>query len=295
MDAAGKKREIWVDALGRTIEVDEPNSSNSLTGDTGYQHDANGNLTAVASPGGQTRSYSYDDLGRPTSVTTPESGITSYTYDTGGNLATKKDARNTTATYAYDALHRVTSIAYSDGTSTVHYYYDQTSYNGLTISDGKGRRTGMSDGSGATAWSYDAAGRIATERRTIAGITKNTGYSYKLDGSLASLTYPDGRVVNYAYSNAERPTQAIDSAGINYATSGHYAAQGALTSAIHGYVSGGFGGITETWGYNSDLEPTSIVASSSAGTALNLSYSHLNTGSVSGITNRLAQGRDTKT
>jgi RHS repeat-associated protein len=150
----------------------------------------------------------------------------------------------------------------------------------------------MSDGSGATAWSYDAAGDIATERRTIAGVTKTISYSYNLDGSLSRLTYPDGRYVNYAYNNTERPTQAVDSGGINFATSGHYAAQGALSSAIHGYVSGGFAGITETWGYNNDLEPTSVVASSSAGTALNLSYSHLNNGSVSGITNGLAGSRN---
>jgi len=51
----------------------------------------------------------------------------------------------------------------------------------------------MSDGSGATAWSYDPVGRPLTERRTINGtsaITNNTTYGYNLDGSLATLTYP---------------------------------------------------------------------------------------------------------
>ena len=47
--------------------------------------------------------------------------------------------------------------------------------------------------------------------------------------------------------------------------------------------------MTETWNYNDDLEPTSINASSSVGTALNLAYSYAlpggNNGAVAGITN----------
>jgi hypothetical protein len=81
------------------------------------------------------------------------------------------------------------------------------------------------------------------------------------------------------------PTQAVGSGGTNYATGATYWPQGALDQDVHGQVSGGFGGITETWGYNSDLEPTSIVASSSAGTALSLSYAYAGNGSVTGINN----------
>ena len=32
--------------------------------------------------------------------------------------------------------------------------------NGLTITNGNGRRTGMSDAAGAEAWSYDVMGRV---------------------------------------------------------------------------------------------------------------------------------------
>ena len=40
----------------------------------------------------------------------------------------------------------------------------------------------MSDASGQTAWTFNSDGRILTERRTIAGITKSISYSYALDG-----------------------------------------------------------------------------------------------------------------
>lgn len=56
----------------------------------------------------------------------------------------------------------------------------------MSADDGKGRRTGMSDGTGATAWSYDPAGRVLTKRQTIAGVTKSIGYTYNRDGSVAS-------------------------------------------------------------------------------------------------------------
>ena len=110
----------------------------------------------------------------------------------------------------------------------LNYYYDQTSYNGLSISNGKGRRTGMADGSGETAHSYDNVGRVKTEERTIAGITKTISYAYNYDGSVASMTYPDGRTVNYTYSNAQRPLSAVDSSGpISYAADATYWPQGA--------------------------------------------------------------------
>jgi YD repeat-containing protein len=55
----------------------------------------------------------------------------------------------------------------------------------------------MSDGSGQTAWSYDSVGNILTEMRTIKGVTKTMSYAYSLDGSIATVTYPGGRVVTY--------------------------------------------------------------------------------------------------
>ena len=86
-------------------------------------------------------------------------------------LPNQTGSATVTTTYGYDALHRLTGKTYSNGDPAVSYFYDQTSYNGLAITNGKGRRTGMSDASGATAWSYDSMGRALTERRTIGSVT----------------------------------------------------------------------------------------------------------------------------
>jgi RHS repeat-associated protein len=154
----------------------------------------------------------------------------------------------------------------------------------------------MSDGSGTTAWSYDAAGHAVTERRTIAGITKTISYTYNLDGSVATITYPSGRQVAYTVSNAQRLTAAKDVAsGTQYAAFASYAAPGSLQGVITGQISGGFGGVTEAHSYNSRLEYTSTQASSSNGTALNLSFNYNlpggNNGSVSSVTNNVDVGR----
>lgn len=63
-----------------------------------------------------------------------------------------------TMSYRYDDLQRMTRKAYTTGACRllvlpVQYFYDRTSYNGLTIANGKGQRTGMSDESGQAAWS----------------------------------------------------------------------------------------------------------------------------------------------
>ena len=46
-------------------------------------------------------------------------------------------------------------------------------------------------------YSYDVLGRMASEGRTIAGVTRNMSYAYNLDGSVATMTYPSGAVITY--------------------------------------------------------------------------------------------------
>ncbi|MGC2745492.1 MAG: hypothetical protein WA672_20170, partial [Candidatus Angelobacter sp.] len=205
-----------------------------------------------------------------------------------------------TSTYTYDIgteKDRLITIAYSDGTATTNYSYDQTSYNGLAITYPGNRRTGMSDASGITAWSYDPVGHIVTERRTIGTVTDNTSYTYNVDGSTASITYPSGRVVAYTYNNAQQTVSVVDStSSTNYVTAATYAPHGQLASAVRGQVSGGFAGITETYTYNNRLQVATHRATSSGGTALDHAYNYdlgggSNNGNIASITNNVNTGR----
>lgn len=272
---------------------------------TQYIYDLLGNLTQVAQ-GSQTRKFTYDTLSRVTQATTPETGATPtkyfYTTSAGGLCSGSPgvvcysiDPRGITKTFSYDTLNRLTGVSYSDTTPAVTYSYDQgTNAQGQSQ---KGFRTGMTDGSGSTIWTNDLAGRVLTERLTIAGITKTVSYAYNLDGSIAKLTYPSGRQVAYTVSNAQRLTSAKDlGTNTQYATAASYAPIGALQGVITGQISGGFTGITESHSYNNRLEYIGTQATSTTGTALNLGLGYSipggNNGSVASITNNVDNGRN---
>jgi RHS repeat-associated protein len=316
IDEAGNKRETWTDGFGRVIETDEPVSGGSLTAYTCYTYDLNNNLTGVTATGGtQTRSYSFDLLSRITAKTEPESGTTNFYYTTsGGGLCSgdpaavcrRTDARSITTTYTYDALNRIGDVSYSDGTPSVYHYYDQSAPWGYSLSNYKGRLTTMGTYSGSTnltgaCFDYDAMGHITHKKDVInsVSVVEDTYYTYNYDGSVATITYPSGRVVTYSEGNAQRDTAAYDSTNsINYVTSPGsstkmYAPPGGLANAIYGKVSGGFAGITESYSYNSRIEITGIEATSSAGTPLNLSYSFVsgNNGNIAAQTNNVTSGR----
>ncbi|HEV2992213.1 MAG TPA: RHS repeat-associated core domain-containing protein [Candidatus Angelobacter sp.] len=226
-----------------------------------------------------------------------------YQYTTSGGalcagneaaICRRTDARNITTTYGYDALSRLTSKTYSDSTPAVTYSYDQTSFNGLTITNGKGRRTGMTDGSGQTAWSYDASGRVLVRQQKIGMITKSISYTYNLNGSINTITYPSGRVYSYTYNNALRPVSVIDTPhNIKFASSAHFAAAGMLTSVIHGAVTG-WNAITLTNSFNNRLEPTQFLATSPVpSTLLNISFGYdQGSGKNNGNVVQIANGRD---
>lgn len=465
IDEAGKKKQSWTDAFGRTIEVDEPNSSGTLTLATCYAYDVLNNLTKVVQQGGagsslwRIRTLAYDGLSRLLSSTDPESGTTTFSYDSNGNLLTRTspapnssagspgtgsvtisgsersiyvpagcsgsyrwdggtltvfvngsqvanipygstgsnsctapspmptsaslaaqlaaainnsglvgatangstivltsttsgantnyslstqvfstfvaagagpasfslttsgstltggtDPSNQTVTvsYCYDALNRPTAKAYTYSPSTpptcsgtpptlpspiATYLYDQTAFNGLTITNGIGRRTGMTDAAGSEAWSYDAQGNVLVDQRTTNGVTKTTSYTYNLDGSLASVKYPSGNTVTYTPGNAGQSLSAVDQGNsVNYVTSAHYSPAGALAALTNGL------GISSTFVYNSRLQPCWIYATTTtalpwnttncSGTAtsgtlldLKLNFGSANNGNVVSTTN----------
>lgn len=116
---------------------------------------------------------------------------------------------------------------------------------------------------------------MLTKQQTIAGFTKHLSYTYNRDGSVASVAYPSGRTVTYAYNNAQQPVSAIDSANaINFVTSATYAAHGMLASAVNGQATG-WNAITRTFSYNNRLQTTRIQAVSPVPqTLVDLAYTY---------------------
>jgi RHS repeat-associated protein len=252
-DEAGHWRRSEVDGLGRLIEVDEPNSltasvsSNGCPGAhdpiwvTTYGYDQLGNLLNVVQAGSRNRTFTYDSLSRLLTATNPESGTLTYAYDVDGNVTTKvtptqdqsSSSNTTTLSYCYDALNRTTSKAYTNQscpqtTPVATYTYDGSACLGQPSCYNIGHRTGMIDPGGSESWAYDDNGRVEIQSRTTNSITKTTGYTYNLDSSVATLTYPSGRVMTYTPDTAGRPSNLEDN------TSSVYYATGTCTNGISG-------------------------------------------------------------
>jgi RHS repeat-associated protein len=317
-DEAAKSRKSCTDALGRLTQAFEDPSG--LNYETDYTYDVLNNLLTVNQKGGdpnsanwRTRTLTYDSLSRLASAANPESGTITYAYDNNGNLQTKvapapnqTGTATVTTTFTYDALNRLTQKSFSDGTTpTVKYGYDAVAPSGctppaLTITNGVGRRTSMCDAAGAEAWSYDIMGRPLADQRTTNAVTKGTTYTYNLDGSVATLTYPSGRTVTYALASsgtntAGRISSAVDSTGpINYATGALYSPVGGLSSLTNGTS------IVSTFFYNDRLQPCRIsvkfsgtvpasCADTTTGNVLDFTYSFglgtSDNGNVTGVTN----------
>jgi RHS repeat-associated protein len=331
-DPTGKQRRSRTDALGRLVEVDEPNAVGVTLASTGcpgtgeplwvtsYSYDTLGNLTSVLQNGSHQRTFTYDSLSHMLASTNPEVGTITYAYDADGNLSTKTDARGITTTYAYDALNRETSRTFSNGDPSVTTTYDQSNCLGLASCSNIGHRTSMTDAVGSEAWAYqiDPANlrSIHVDQRTnntkfgLGGpvkVTKTSTYYLNLAGNITQAVYPTGRVVNYTFDAADRPSTATDgSNGITYATgfqappSGTnclstavcYTPQGTFYALSIGQSST-FTGLNLKHTYNSRLQPNEFSALSSAGNAIDISYNFVdpvtthNAGHVYGIINNL--------
>ena len=221
-DEAGVHMQHTSDALGRLTQVAELGTSSSpLNLVTKYKYDPLNNLKCVDQLGGtgetlRHRDFSYDSLSRLISSTNPETGTIGYTYDANSNLQTRTDANSVTTTYNYDALNRLTSKSYSDGkTIPVVFGYDDRDPYGNPLSNfsiasnnSVGRLSIVSnDVNAATAYSYDAMGRIVLQNQFLPGVgawgtTISAGYD--LAGNMTGLTYPDGTQIQQGFDGAGR-------------------------------------------------------------------------------------------
>jgi RHS repeat-associated protein len=306
-DEQGNQRKLGYESAGAANgTVYEPDASGAMTLLTQSTLDATGHVTAVSQQGGATsssqyrnRSFVYDSAERLTSETTPEQGTITYTYVNGGgglcsgNLTApcaRTDARGVTATYSYDTLGRLTGKTYSDATPTISYSYDQSGAYGLTIANGAGERTSMADGTGTSAWSYDTMGRVVAEKRTIGGVTKSAGYSYNVDGTMATLTDYAGNTLDYGYGSRSQLLSVTDAGtGLGLVSAVTYTPVGTMTGGRLG------NGAVMANSYNPRVQPVSLGAAVSGTAVFGLGFSYgtsgHDNGNIMGVTNALNGAR----
>src|SRR5258708_39746503 len=106
--------------------------------------------------------------------------------------------------------------------------------------------------------SYDPLGRLSSETRVIAVVSKNLSYTYNLDSSVKTVTYPSGATVTYTPDSAGRTLSAVDAGNnINYVTGATYGPHSALTGFISGQRTG-FNGISNSFSFNNRLQPINM-------------------------------------
>jgi RHS repeat-associated protein len=322
-DEAGKWRRSTSDGLGRLIEVDEPNSVSATvtacpaSGDptwiTNYGYDSMSDLVSVVQGGSRNRTFTYDSLGRLTTATNPESGTVSYVYDLNGNVVTKANANGKSDSYDYDVLNRELYENPSpwDDSPKAFTYDVSTNCAVVPRCANVGQLVEPANYIGYYIYSYDPVDRQTAVSVGMSGVYKTTLYQYNYDDSLASVTYPSGRVVNYTVDSAGRPSVAQDSSTSVFYAQGScasgvgsngvcYSANGSIAQLENGT------NIVTTTVFNQRLQPCWIFATtgtplpwqandiscsstaSPAGNLLDLKYNFgttSNNGNVLGITN----------
>jgi RHS repeat-associated protein len=162
-----------------------------VNGNNQYTYDVNDRVKTVSAPNGALTQYAYDDLGNLLSETSPDRGTLTYSYDAAGNVITLRDARGITVGYSYDALNRLTQATYPDSAENITYHYDSCTL-------GRGRLCRAQDAAGASDYTYDAFGNVATHRRTELSVAYTTSYGYDPGNRIITITYPNGRQVSHA-------------------------------------------------------------------------------------------------
>ena len=215
--AAGQQTVYRYDRTDNLTEVRDPRGGlfayaydglqnlSSLTDQVGARvklaRDGQGEVTAYSDARGLTTTYVRNGFGEIIQESGPDIGTTVIARDERGLPTKITDPRGVVTLLAYDAAGRLVQEAYpANPAENVTYSYDDTT-NG---NKGIGRLTGIVDASGTMSRYYDAQGRVVAETRVIGGKTYSTAYAYTSAGRLTAITYPSGRVVNYARNGLGR-------------------------------------------------------------------------------------------
>lgn len=308
-----KKRLLGFNGAGQLKSVCEITSL-SGSGSCGTNSGQSGYLTQYTYVGGlltktqqnvqagsgstQTRTVSYDGLGRRVSETIPEwsagngvAGTSTYTYDSdssgvcsgssAGDLIKTVDNLANVICNSYDSLHRLlTSTAvsgtYASVTPTVSYVYDAGSYGGTAMQNAKGNLAEAYTGTSSSkitdlyfSNSYSTSG--ATTGGVISQVWASTQHSggyffttetYYPNGALGARTGSYGIPnVSYGLDGEGRTSTATDSShSINLISGTTFNTASTATGVTYG------NGDSDTFSYDpSTNRPASLVYSIAGG------------------------------
>ena len=159
---------------------------------TNYAYNGAGQLTSLTDPLGETTTYNYNSTGELTSIINANGKTAAlFTYDEFDRVATYTDSEGWRVSYDYDPADRLIQATYPDGTN------DQYTYSKLDLVSYKDRQGHI--------WSY-----AYDDDRRLTAITdplgNKTKYAYYENGTLESLTDPNGHTTLWDIDIQSRPT-----------------------------------------------------------------------------------------
>lgn len=232
-DPRSKTKDLYNDAYGNLIRVDEHNSGSTYS--TYYEYNGNNKLTKITDALSNIRNFTYDGLSRRLTAQDLHAsgdstyGSWTYTYDDDGNVTSIVDPKSQTINYTYDDLDRKSTEDYTGVAGTeVTYSYDSGT-------DGIGRLTSVAATGANTSYTYNPVGGLKQEVETISSTGYTTSYTYDRQGNQLEITNPDSSKVKYTYNTAGQletvqRKESTDGSFINVVTNFDYGPHGKITS-----------------------------------------------------------------
>jgi RHS repeat-associated protein/uncharacterized repeat protein (TIGR01451 family) len=220
------------DAMNRLASIDYQGGPSP---DVTFGYDQNGNRTQMTDATGTTR-YSYDLFDRLAGIEYPDYGFVYNYYDNAGNITDLQYGNYvalyflgtyTYIHYTFDENNRIATVRNVFTGDTTSYAYDaagnttrRTLPNGAYTDydyDADGRQTNVvhrTAGAGLICqygYTLNAIGNRTSMIETTPGnIVRTTSYTYDVLDRLATVTYPDGRLVSYACDSFGNRTNMVE-------------------------------------------------------------------------------------
>ena len=228
-DNVGNTDAFAYDSLDRVVRETNPNGN-----DTTYSYDLLGDCVASADFAGssastkpvvlRSRSATYDTSARCLTSTDPKGNTTSYAYDSLGDCTTVTEADGTQQSLVWSPRSNQLQLTDANGTTITNSYdlsdrlvHRDLAARGVAVAtttfetfayDGCDRLVLASNDVSQLTFSYDSFGDCTGSSQD--GLAQSA--TYDSEGNPLSLTYPSGRVVNYAYDALDQVTNISTSA-----------------------------------------------------------------------------------
>lgn len=226
---------IFVDtnynSRGQVVAMSEPYFEGDTPLFTTFSYDTIGRATSVTAPGARTTTTSYDGL--TTTMTNPLGQQNTSVYSLRKKLLQSADHTGQSVFYKYDSADNLIEMTDSQGNKTEITY------------DIRGYKTGMTDpDTGGQTYSYNAIGELVEQTRAdgsamsfeydlLGRMTERTEpegtslFTFDLAengvGKLSQVLGPNGFSERYSYDGLGRQTEAITTIdGVHYSVSGQF-------------------------------------------------------------------------